>query len=212
MKAWSTLNVPFHKTQEKQNISKPLHVSDASQIGAKLRIAVKLVHCSHLANGIWMGQNLITTSVNAAIWFIIWFKTDLWWHKVHLICFTTAWSTFKGREVLGASDGHPLRWNWKGCKYFGEVQIKRNWTSPDGAGCHQRWRGRGGGQKLGLIRRYHSWGSQRSAKGKTGGSEQGASHHRTALPFIFLESSSTISFKSVWVKFLCELWSYNWRF
>ena len=141
MKAWSTLNVPFHKTQEKQNISKPLHVSDASQIGAKLRIAVKLVHCSHLVNGIWMGQNLITTSVNAAIWFIIWFKTNLWWHKVHLICFTTAWSTFKGREVLGASDGHPLRWNWKGCKYFGEVQIKRNWTSPDGVGCHQGGRG-----------------------------------------------------------------------
>ena len=114
-----------------------MQVSDASQIGAKLRIAVKLVHCSHLANGIWMGQNLITTSVDALIWSIIWFKTDLWWHKVHLICFTIVWSTFKEREVLGASDGHPLRWNWKGCKYFGEVQIKRNWTSPDGVGCHQ---------------------------------------------------------------------------
>ena len=65
------------------------------------------------------------------------------------------------------------------------------WLPPGGTG--------GGGQKLGLIRRYHSWGSQRSANGKTGGSEQGASHHRIAPPFIFLESSFTISFKSVWV-------------
>ena len=38
--------------KESKNVSKPLQVSDASQIGAKLRIAVKLDHCSHLANGI----------------------------------------------------------------------------------------------------------------------------------------------------------------
>ena len=115
---------------------------------------------------------------------------------MHLICFTT-WSTFKGREVLGASDGHPLRWNWKGCKYFGEVQIKRNWTSPDGVGCHQDG-GRGVRPNVGSNPPLSQLGFSKVCQGEDRRFGAGCQPSSYSTAFHLLGKQFYISLKSVW--------------